>query len=84
MLFDWVTKDDLRDFAKKDDLRDFATKDDWSKVELKLEKLEDKVDENKSAIAELGWRISSLERVQYAVLVAILAGLAKIFFFPST
>ena len=82
-MFDWVTKDDLRDFAKKDDLRNFATKDDLSKVESKLEKLQDNVQANKRAIAELGWRISSLERVQYAVLLAILTGLAKMFFFPS-
>ncbi len=66
-MFSWVTKDDLRDFAKKDDLKNFATKDDLSKVESKLEKLQNKVQDNKTAIAELGWQISSLERVQYAV-----------------
>lgn len=82
MLFDWVTKDDLRDFATKNDLSKVEVRLD--KVELKLEKLEDKVEENKTVIAEIGWRISSLERVQYAVLVAILAGLAEMFFFPST
>lgn len=82
MLFDWVTKSEL-----KDELQNFATKDDLKEVEIKLEnkleKLKDKVDDNTSGIKELGWRISSLERVQYAVLVAILAGLAKMFFFPN-
>lgn len=82
-MFDWVTKEDLKDFAKKDDLKNFATKDDLSKVESKLEKLQDNVQDNKMAIAELGWRISSLERVQYAVLLAILTGLAKMFFFST-
>lgn len=87
MLFDWATKDDLRDFAKKDDLQKFATKSELKEVEIKLEtkldKLKDKVDDNTLGIKELGWRLGSIERLLYAVLVAILAGLAKMFFFSN-
>ena len=81
-MFDWATKSDLKDFATKNDLKDVKNelKDVEDRLEGKIEKLKDKADENSVAIKELHWRLTSIERVQYAVLIAILVGLAKMFF----
>ena len=56
-----ATKQDLEDVATKQDLEDLATKQDVKKVELRLEKVEHKVDILSRDVKEIRGRVLDVE-----------------------